>query len=252
MGRRHRHLNPRDAGAVVALDSRYITGLADGANMGTWSNRGTGGTTWNGVRVGTPSRVIYVASAQGGQPAVRLTSGANVDAAFRTTVGNPTSFGYGSTHMAIVANSSAKATSTERRLYEISPDVSAPTSFMALWAQWQDNNMYLDQGPETGSGRISGAVSTTSDSVVHTVIAGVGSSGSSVRRSGTAVLTGSMSGSVSTASHVFNLGGARSIAAGSGFYVGDFQAFIHGPSSSVPLSRRLEQSVAFSFKIPVG
>lgn len=39
MRARHRHFNPKDAGAVAAYDARFITGLSDGDNVSTWSSR---------------------------------------------------------------------------------------------------------------------------------------------------------------------------------------------------------------------
>lgn len=39
MHRRARHLNPGSAGAVLALDSRFIFGLSDAAQISTWTDR---------------------------------------------------------------------------------------------------------------------------------------------------------------------------------------------------------------------
>ena len=39
MHRRARHLNAKGAGARIALDSRFISGLSNGASVATWSNR---------------------------------------------------------------------------------------------------------------------------------------------------------------------------------------------------------------------
>jgi len=45
MHRRARHFNARDAGASLVLDSRFITGLADGDPVSTWSDRSGNGYT---------------------------------------------------------------------------------------------------------------------------------------------------------------------------------------------------------------
>jgi hypothetical protein len=42
MGRRHRHLNHSHLGAMFALDARFL-GLAEGASVSTWSDRGGSG-----------------------------------------------------------------------------------------------------------------------------------------------------------------------------------------------------------------
>ena len=43
MHRRARHLNPGSAGASLALDSRFITGLSDGDPVSTWADRTANG-----------------------------------------------------------------------------------------------------------------------------------------------------------------------------------------------------------------
>jgi len=39
MRARHRHFNPRHAGAIAAYDARFISGLSDGNNVSTWASR---------------------------------------------------------------------------------------------------------------------------------------------------------------------------------------------------------------------
>ena len=39
MRARHRHFNPSAAGATAVFDSRYISGLSDGATLETWTSR---------------------------------------------------------------------------------------------------------------------------------------------------------------------------------------------------------------------
>jgi hypothetical protein len=41
MHRRNRHLNATSSGAIIVLDSRFITGVSDGSALTTWSNRAT-------------------------------------------------------------------------------------------------------------------------------------------------------------------------------------------------------------------
>lgn len=70
MHRRARHLNPRDAGATLALDSRRISGLNDGDRVGSWtdSSRSSNTPTQSTVE----DRPIYKTAIQGGQPVVRF------------------------------------------------------------------------------------------------------------------------------------------------------------------------------------
>ena len=39
MHRRNRHINPKHAGAYIAMDSRFISGLSNGSLVTTWTNR---------------------------------------------------------------------------------------------------------------------------------------------------------------------------------------------------------------------
>ena len=67
----HAHFNPATAGAVVALDARFLTGFADGDPVGTWAGRA--GTSINASSSG-PARPLFTIgiSEIGGQPAARF------------------------------------------------------------------------------------------------------------------------------------------------------------------------------------
>lgn len=71
MGRRVRHLNPVHAGANVALDARFISGLADNATVQTWSSRPGGSRNY--TQSTNARRPIYRTNIQNGQPVVRFT-----------------------------------------------------------------------------------------------------------------------------------------------------------------------------------
>jgi hypothetical protein len=75
MRARHRHFNPRAAGAATALDSRFIAGLANTDPISTWSSR----TGSNDVTQGTSAnRPQYIASGRSSQAVVRF-DGANAN-----------------------------------------------------------------------------------------------------------------------------------------------------------------------------
>lgn len=82
MHRRVRHLNPAQCGAQIALDARFITGVANGAALSSWPSRpvATIGAT-QGLGAQQPT---YLASSIGGRPAVQFDGTAdhmNLDAA---------------------------------------------------------------------------------------------------------------------------------------------------------------------------
>lgn len=67
--RRARHLNPSAAGATLALDSRFISGLSDGDPVSTWSDRSGNGNNATGSG---SSRPTFETNEQGGNPIVRF------------------------------------------------------------------------------------------------------------------------------------------------------------------------------------
>lgn len=70
MHRRVRHLNPAQCGAQVALDARFISGVANGAALSNWPSRSV--ATINATQ-GTPlNQPTYLAASIGGRPAVQF------------------------------------------------------------------------------------------------------------------------------------------------------------------------------------
>ena len=69
MRARHRHLNPRAAGATLVLDSRYITGLSDGDPISTWDDKSGNGYS---PTASSTARPIYKTSIQGGNAIARF------------------------------------------------------------------------------------------------------------------------------------------------------------------------------------
>ncbi len=70
MHRRARHLNQRDAGAVLVLDSRRIYGLSDGNAVAQWDDASRSAA--NATQSTSSLRPIYKVAIQGGQPVVRF------------------------------------------------------------------------------------------------------------------------------------------------------------------------------------
>jgi hypothetical protein len=70
MHRRARHFNARDAGATLVLDSRFITGLADGDPVSTWSDRSGNGN--DASQSNATKRPTLKTKETGGQSVVRF------------------------------------------------------------------------------------------------------------------------------------------------------------------------------------
>ena len=244
MGRRVRHLNPAHCGATHAYDSRFISGLANGAQVATWANRGN--AALNLSRFGTAASLTYQANAQGGQPCVNISA---ANALLSTaSVNLVTTYGFSTTATLVSACKNSRADGTDRRLFRWGNTTGSIT--FELWCQYQDNNMYLDLGNVSAGGRISGAVPNNTSAVIMSAVFGLGSGGSTVRRSGTQVLSGSMASSLGSFTGNFCLGGDDAVPLYE--WVGDFYSFALGPFTNEAIRRRLEQSAAFSFKIANG
>jgi hypothetical protein len=70
MSRRVRHLNPAQCGAQIALDARFITGVANGAALSAWASRPVAAI---GASQGTgTSQPTYLSSSINGRPAVQF------------------------------------------------------------------------------------------------------------------------------------------------------------------------------------
>jgi hypothetical protein len=70
MGRRVRHFNPGHAGATLALDSRFITGLSNTDPVTTWEDRSSSN---NDATQGTANdRPLFQTAYQGGCPALQF------------------------------------------------------------------------------------------------------------------------------------------------------------------------------------
>lgn len=82
MRARHRHFNPRFAGAGIALDSRYGFSQSDGTAVSTWTSR-TGSN--NATQSTATNQPTYETNEQGGQPTVRF-DGANDFLNYTTSV----------------------------------------------------------------------------------------------------------------------------------------------------------------------
>jgi hypothetical protein len=76
MHRRARHLNPGSAGAVLALDSRFITGLSDGSLVSTWVDRSGQGNNATQAQ-GGGNQPSYKTQQQGGNAVVAFNGTGN-------------------------------------------------------------------------------------------------------------------------------------------------------------------------------
>jgi hypothetical protein len=69
MRARHRHFNPKDAGATAAFDARYGVAVADAASVDTWTNRGSGS---NATASGTARPTFRATGGNNSSPALEF------------------------------------------------------------------------------------------------------------------------------------------------------------------------------------
>lgn len=69
MRARHRHFNPRDAGANLVYDSRRVYGLSDNDPVSTWPDISRNGYDGTASSTGRP---LYRVGNQGGNPSIRF------------------------------------------------------------------------------------------------------------------------------------------------------------------------------------
>jgi hypothetical protein len=88
MGRRVRHLNPRDLGAVRCYEAPFLSGFTDAAQVATWTDR-CGAA--NAVQATSENQPTFRTAQFGGQPVVRF-DGTNDIMAFTSTAGSAMTF----------------------------------------------------------------------------------------------------------------------------------------------------------------
>lgn len=247
MGRRVRHLNPGSAGAVLALDSRFISGLSDGDPVSTWSDRSGSGN--NATQTGT-ARPTFETAEQGGQPVIRfdgsndyLNAGDVCDLRTNSLVMICVSkYRVSNSNGALCGKSSARILQGR---YSLIRDVG---NMIALYGGGTADPPYNDQ-------RVQAADTSSTFRVVTMGLnrANFNSLFYNGDQQATKIITDSTDHNISDLLFIGayqNSGGSSSLA---GYYLdGDIAQVIVQLTNaySTPLRRRLEHSAAFAFKIP--
>ena len=222
MGRRVRHLNPRDCGAIIALDTRFATSSAI-------PNRASGITFT--VR-GTPT---FANGGQGGQN--RLTTSSTNG--LYSSIFNPTS--------SFTANKSILVSlwAASGNYYPLYMSNSG-TSYSGLATEIVPRTQG-DWGTSSTGRTAQNASFLTTAAIRSQIFTG---SAASLRQNGAEIASRSHSVSMASSNHRAVVNGYFSNGSTiTGSYPGDFYAAMAIPIDGVSLARRLEQSLAFSFKI---
>ncbi len=243
MHRRARHLNPGSAGAVLALDSRFITGLSDGDPVSTWSDRSSSANNATGSGTARPT---YQTNEINGNPCIRF-DGTNDVFSLGTSAGlQPSTL---SSIFVMVRRSDWSS-----------------ANFGLIWckpnANYAGNGYYITIEANTSNKIVAapntGTPNADTTSVVNSrfpldaaVIFNVGitTQGAEFFANGSSFFSVVRSQSITSTADTKYLGD-NSPGYGGGHYPGDFAQVIISSNLAASLRRRLEHAAAFSFKIP--
>jgi hypothetical protein len=237
--RRSRHLNPGSAGAVIALDSRFISGLSDGDLVGTWIDRSGQGN--NATQSGA-ERPTYETAEQGGNPIVNFDG--SVDRMVCASFVSLTS------STIIAAGKSAVTTGNDRNIFYFGNAGTLSPNFNWIGIgrnlstqQWVSGNY---NNPADRS-----VVGATLFNTAANIVTGVTNDGGTNRLFLNSIPEGSQpSVAININTSARPTVGRRGTDA-TGYWQGQvFSVALYNTSLQPSLRRRLEHATALSFKIP--
>ena len=231
MRARHRHFNPRAAGAATALDARFLT-FANDAAVDTWTSR----TGSNNVTQATAARQpTFKANIQGGQPVVRFSGSHSLgtqDFLVQASMTVTQPFIAIAATIVNTKNSYIFDANSGNRVAMGINDTGLAADNGKPWI-WAGGSGYPRQNTDTrGSWQILGGV--------------YDGSASRLQRNGTEVATGNVG-----ANNIGSLKVGETQSAGSDTtgHDGDIAALIIYAGNALPLLKRMTHHVAYSFKL---
>lgn len=245
MRARHRHFNPKAAGAVLALDSRYGFSVANGANIATWDDRSD---TNDATDVGQTNRQpTYQTNQLNGQPVIRFDGNATAANADELRVVLATSITSNSLScFSISLKTNAGRSSTQfSRIFSLSLNDAQDFN--------NTNSILFDQTEANGadlqiyrnSSQVTNIAANYGEYYLHSFT--LNGTAVSSRKFGETATTGSTSATALNSNRV-NIGGVRAFTPDS-YLSGDIALItIITAVVSDALRKRLEHAAAFSFK----
>lgn len=236
MHRRARHLNPKAAGAIQVLDSRFISGLSDGSAVTTWSDRS--GKGYDMSQSTAVSKPTYKTAIQGGQPILRFDGGDYMSSSFETC---------GSHSSLTIFKRTGSATNPFGNATIVwAVGINGNSSASARLFQYAYNDSVLASSLNAGAADMT---FTRNDNWnVHSTLAPFGSGTAEYRLNNGTASTASGTPLVSVTSPQSVIGSA-SWSPGL-YFVGDMAvAFIINSAVNSSLMRRLVQNYGYAFKI---
>lgn len=246
MRARHRHFNPKAAGATLVLDSRYITGLSDGDPISTWDDKSGNGYS---PTASSTARPTYKTSIQGGNAVARF-DGSNDALYYNANLSTVNA-------LSLLCVAKWDTTNVRRTLFDAKNYAASGASFLVETNTFQSTGDHYDF--YTSNASFEGNIAVTTNFTVISVAANTTSGGTI-----TANTTYRVNGTTNTLTARNNLT-FTNLTGVNGFMVGSFNnggtpAFVFfdgdaGSISALPsevtgaLMKRLEHAAAYSFKI---
>jgi hypothetical protein len=232
MRARHRHFNPKAAGALFALDARFLTGLSNNDPVSTWTNR----TGINDVTASSTARPLFKSNSVNNNPALEF-DGVND----RLVSGNVTFFA-DFILVAVVRLTRSPNYSSINTLATKSDHTSTNNNRPGFYA-YLTNNFAT-----TTNNFVSTEAWTGNTNSPQTIVNGLSVSPTGALTVGTAAIVSNNFSNINTGSasplHI----GAE-VRTGSRFGQMDLASLAYVSGSTASLRRRLEHASAFSFKI---
>lgn len=230
MNRRVRHLNPANAGALLALDARFLP-LANNDAVADWTARPN--STITATQGTAAAKPTFKTGIVNGQPAVYFDGD---DSLAVSTLGSPSAI----TGIIVFKNDNnppAGATSDAGSIWGVS------TASYSTHMTWSSGSVYESFGTDTRKDAIFSPGSANDSFSIYGVVSA--SNDYRVYQNGSSKYT--------TASNFVGVGASPSIGVGNagGYHLLGYVAAVVIATSAISdaLRRRIEQSLAFSFRI---
>ncbi len=223
----HAHFNPATAGAVLSLDARFLP-LANNDAVADWTARPN--STITATQGTAAAKPTFKTGIVNGQPAVRFDGD---DSLAVSTLGSPSAI----TGIIVFKNDNNPPAGT----YGDAGVIWGVTTTYSTNMTWSDGRVYESFGTDTRKDSIFSPGSVNDSFSIYGVVSA--SNDYRVYQNGSSKYT--------TASNSVVVGASPSIGTSSGYYLLGYVAAVVIATSAVSdaLRRRIEQSLAFSFRI---
>lgn len=247
MRRRHRHFNPRHAGATFAWDTRFdADSVANNGTVGTWTDRGSSTATQSD----NTKKPLWKTGQLNGHPAV-VFDGSNDFLETSSITSQTAVFGLGVMKRNWATNTASFRAFLQTASYGASAGIALFTTGGGAFNDWIAKSM-LAHGNGYGTGRnprsSTSDVSVYSDGSVHVASTQLNSTTADIWMDGVSIKRNGNTGSVPSTASAVRIGGNASTGDWGDYSIG-MAVYFKDSSPGNALQQRLEHAAAYSFKV---